>query len=175
MIKTWGWLFLKDKNTYITLVLNKYLHAKKTYTNLTEKQAISELNKLQSKACKLFVKNTKYLTEHDLNCFCHFLLQIPTKCRVPQFYGMPKVHKNKTPQSLPNVAASQHLYPHASETGFLLSGHFLLNKIHFFLHSIIFLNAFYVFQTHLKFLNPICKIFMLINSFSVSFLHVPFT
>ena len=62
-----------------------------------------------------------------------------------------------------------------SETGFLLSYHFLLKKIHYFSNRIIFLNAFYVFPTLFMLLNPICKKLVLFNLISVSFFHVSFT
>ena len=34
---------------------------------------------------------------HSTDFFRHFLLKIPTNLRIPQFYGMAKVHKNKIP------------------------------------------------------------------------------
>ena len=94
-----------ERKEYIRLALHEHLHDRKNYTILTEDKALSQLENLRTKAMKLFVNNTNNLTDHDINYFRHFLLQIPTKCRIPQFYGMPKVHKNKTPVPLRPVIA----------------------------------------------------------------------
>ena len=86
-----------ERSEYIKLVLTEHLHKKSTYTNLNEGDAILQLNKIKADTGTLFVKHARDLTEADITYFRHFLLKIPTKMRLPQFYGMPKIHKNKQP------------------------------------------------------------------------------
>ena len=74
------------------MVLLEHLHDKETYKMLTQQEAEEELKKLQNETTKLFLKNNPFLTDHENDYFRAFILKNPTKLRIPQFYGNPKVH-----------------------------------------------------------------------------------
>ena len=94
-----------ERVEYIKMVLKEHLHDTTTYTNLTEEIAHHQLNDMRKKTLKLFVKHAPYLSDFELKYFRTFLLKLPTNIRIPQFYGMPKVHKLKVPTPLRPVIA----------------------------------------------------------------------
>ena len=94
-----------ERSTYITMSLTEHLHDTQTYTPLTEAEALSQLKNLRDETSSLFVQYSKSLLGTDIDYFWAFLLKIPEKLHIPQFYGMPKVHKNKLPVPLRPVIA----------------------------------------------------------------------
>ena len=86
-----------ERSEYIKLVLSEHLHQPDTYSNLTKEAALTQLDSMKQLASELYCEHATNLDEHSIDYFRHFLLKIPTNLRIPQFYGMAKVHKMKVP------------------------------------------------------------------------------
>ena len=64
--------------------------SKGTYKNLTENQVLQELYDLDSKMREILQDHEEDLKETKRT---YFLSELKTQDRIPQIYGMPKVHK----------------------------------------------------------------------------------
>ena len=86
-----------ERQEYIKLILTEHLLNPTTYTQLNETDAINILTKMREDTCAIFADNADTLLDFEKDYFRHFVLKLAEKLRIPQFYGMPKVHKNKFP------------------------------------------------------------------------------
>ena len=82
------------------MTLKQHLHDTSTYIPMEESSAKLQISKLKEQTCAFFLLHYKFLDEQNLAYFRFFLLKFPTSLRIPQFYRMPKVHKNKIPTPL---------------------------------------------------------------------------
>jgi len=92
-----------DRKEYVERVLSEHLANKTAYQKMTEKQAKIKLNDLKEYFIHLFLNknNNFHLTETELKYFFRSLNNI--NLRIPQFYGMVKIHK--TPWTLRPVVS----------------------------------------------------------------------
>ena len=83
-----------DRKEYVERVLTEHLANKTAYKKLPEKQAKIQLNDLKEYFIHLFLnRNNKFnLTETEIKYFSRSLNN--PNLRIPQFYGMVKIHKN---------------------------------------------------------------------------------
>jgi hypothetical protein len=86
-----------ERKLYIKNALSEHLQNGNTYINLNENEANNRLNFLRSELNEAlsFYKNHMSAAEYS-----YFVKSLKEEHRIPQFYGMPKVHKNKFPVPL---------------------------------------------------------------------------
>ena len=80
---------------YIQSILKYYLQDGKTYSNVTENEAINNLQGVKLRLASLCKIHEDYLDENELKYFNSH--REKKTYRIPQFYGMPKVHKEDEP------------------------------------------------------------------------------
>ena len=90
------------RDDYIKRVLEEHLMDDKAYENLNEDQALTIIDDTRTKAFKLLLKYKIYLSKDE---FTYLMRSLNKELRIPQFYGMPKVHKNKIPVPLRPVVS----------------------------------------------------------------------
>ena len=80
-----------ERQQYIVRVLEEHLENGNTYTRVNEKSAINNIQAIKNKAIHLICNKHKgCLTQAEMN---YFTKSFKINGRVPQFYGMPKIHK----------------------------------------------------------------------------------
>ena len=94
-----------ERGEYIRLSLKEHLLNKQNYTQLQPTEAEHLLMKMKDDTCSLFVEHANKLSKHEIKYFRNFILKLPTSLRIPQYYGMPKVHKQKIPIPLRPVVS----------------------------------------------------------------------
>ena len=93
---------IMGRDDYIKRVLEEHLMDDKAYENLNEDQALTIIDDTRTKAFKLLLKYKIYLSKDE---FTYLMRSLNKELRIPQFYGMPKVHKNKIPVPLRPVVS----------------------------------------------------------------------
>jgi hypothetical protein len=83
---------IMERKCYIQHILQEHLQADDTYSHLQEEAALDTLNNICTTLNSILKEHEKSMPKVEHEYFNKCLMQ-PT--RVPQFYGMPKVHKNK--------------------------------------------------------------------------------
>jgi hypothetical protein len=86
-----------ERKLYIQNVLSEHLKNGNTYTNLSETEATERINYFTADLNRTL---TKYRTSMNDAEYSYFVKSLRENHRIPQFYGMPKVHKNKIPVPL---------------------------------------------------------------------------
>ena len=94
-----------ERQEYINMVLKEHLLDSSTYTQLKEEEAQELLSKMRENTCEEYAQQASDLLDYEKDYFRSFVLKLPERLRIPQFYGMPKVHKNKQPTPLRPVVA----------------------------------------------------------------------
>lgn len=85
---------IMERDIYIQNVLNEHLLDSNTYMNLTKEEGIRELEMLKASLNSTLIEHRLSLSPNETS---YFSRSLALSKRIPQFYGMPKVHKNKTP------------------------------------------------------------------------------
>ena len=98
------------RRNYIESILNEHLLDKQTYRRVTAEEALSALETIRLKLNSILDKFKDRLTSQESHYLRHHFQKANT--RIPQFYGLPKIHK-KGP-SLP-------MRPVISQVGSLLA------------------------------------------------------
>ena len=93
---------IMEREAYIKRVLGEHLLDKNTYENISNERAEIIFEKTKEKTLKLLHKYKKFLSKPE---FDYFMRSLFKKQREPQFYGMPKVHKDKVPIPLRPVVS----------------------------------------------------------------------
>ena len=96
---------IMERDEYIRFSLKEHLLNKNNYTQLDDTIAEQHLMQMKEDTCSLFVEYANKLSKHDTKYFRDFILKLPTQLRIPQYYGMPKVHKQKIPVPLRPVVS----------------------------------------------------------------------
>jgi hypothetical protein len=91
-----------ERDIYIKMVLREHLQSD-TYQNLDEAVALEAITNLRTNLVAILKANEKKLPSAENDYFIKSLKT--TNHRIPQFYGMPKVHKNKIPIPLRPVVS----------------------------------------------------------------------
>ena len=91
-----------EREAYMKRILDEHLLDSDTYENISEEDAQNLFKKVSDEACVLIEENKKYLSKHE---YAYFMKSFSKEKRIPQFYGMPKVHKNKIPIPLRPVVS----------------------------------------------------------------------
>ena len=85
---------IMERELYIKNILTEHLLDGKTYTQISEDEGERILMFIETETNKLLQEYKEYISEDEKRYFSRGF----AKCkRTPQFYGMPKVHKNKLP------------------------------------------------------------------------------
>ena len=80
-----------ERVTYIKRVLEEHLESSNAYIQMDERSALNNIQGLHNKVVHLLCKiHRDYVDEDEMS---YFNKNLKTHHRVPQFYGMPKVHK----------------------------------------------------------------------------------
>jgi hypothetical protein len=93
---------IMERATYIRNILNEHLTTGDTYQHLSEETADNNIKDLRKQLNKILTKHKKSMLDYEYEYFRKALMQPQ---RVPQFYGTPKVHKNKQPTPFRPVVA----------------------------------------------------------------------
>ena len=87
---------IMERKEYIKSILNEHLNHHQTYTQLNNTQATTMLQNMRKTCISILSANVQQTTADEKKFFAR-QLQPELNHRIPQFYGMPKVHKNKLP------------------------------------------------------------------------------
>ena len=85
---------IMERDLYIKNILREHLLDGKTYSQISENEGNETLEFVETETRKLLREYKKYISEEEL---CYFNRGLAKNKRIPQFYGLPKVHKNKIP------------------------------------------------------------------------------
>ena len=85
---------IMERERYIDLILQEHLLDQQTYQPLEEDDARSLLREFELSVKIILQDNISRFTQDE---YTYFQRGFETFQHVPQFYGMPKVHKNKSP------------------------------------------------------------------------------
>jgi hypothetical protein len=86
---------IMERDTYINLLLQEHLqNPNNTYSLLSEEDAFNNLQNTRLQFNAIFKKHEKSILPVE-KLFFACTMNNPT--RIPQFYGLPKIHKNKSP------------------------------------------------------------------------------
>ena len=85
---------IMERGQYILNILHEHLDNTSTYSRLSTKDGTIKLS-LIKRRCNDILK--RYITTTTTEEKQYFAKQLDLKHRIPQFYGTPKVHKNKEP------------------------------------------------------------------------------
>jgi hypothetical protein len=84
-----------ERETYIKLILNEHLKDKnQTYSPLTQDEAFSTISDIRLQFNSILKRHEKSILPIECQFF-YCSMQQPL--RLPQFYGLPKIYKNKSP------------------------------------------------------------------------------
>jgi flagellar basal body-associated protein FliL len=84
---------IMERSEYIKHILQEHLQ-QDTYSQLSEAVALDRIKSISTKLNTILSKYTKSMLPEERLYFTRGLQQ---PMRIPQFYGTPKAHKNKTP------------------------------------------------------------------------------
>ena len=84
-----------ERSKYLKLVLNEHLLDNQTYRQLTETESFMRNKKFVEEIREAMEENGEQLTIRDQR---YISKGYETCDRMPQFYGMPKVHKKPDPE-----------------------------------------------------------------------------
>ena len=85
---------IMERSLYIKSILNEHLMDTKTYAKINENEAFATMKYVEEETWKLIDHYSSIISKEERE---YFRKSFPMNKRVPQFYGMPKVHKNKLP------------------------------------------------------------------------------
>ena len=85
---------IMERELYIKNILNEHLLDGKTYSQIDEKEGNEILEFVETETKKLLHEYNKYTSEDEMR---YFKRGFAKNKRIPQFYGLPKVHKEKLP------------------------------------------------------------------------------
>ena len=93
---------IMERDNYIQNVLKEHLMDENTYERLEELEALKIIEKTQEKAMEIVNEYRSYLSPEEYKYFTRSFIK---NNRHPQFYGAPKVHKNKFPTPMRPVVS----------------------------------------------------------------------
>ena len=85
---------IMERKEYIKHILNEHLNNTDTYQQLHQNDATKMILQMKYNCISILGQHVKSTTVEEKKFYTK---QLQLKQRVPQFYGMPKMHKNKTP------------------------------------------------------------------------------
>ena len=85
---------IMERAEYIRCILKEHLNQKDTYKYLTQKEGEDKLQAMKIKCISILKTYVKYTSVDEKK---YFINQLQLDHRISQFYGTPKVHKNKHP------------------------------------------------------------------------------
>ena len=91
-----------ERETYIKSILNEHLLDGKTYQNIEESEALDILESIEKETWKLLDEYKDVVSSDERD---YFRKSFKSNKHHPQFYGTPKVHKNKFPTPFRPVAS----------------------------------------------------------------------
>ena len=91
-----------EREEYMKRVLEEHLSDTTTYENISEEKAMLIFETTKKQTLKIINENRKYLSKDE---YAYFIKSFVKNIRFPQFYGMPKVHKDKIPIPLRPVVS----------------------------------------------------------------------
>ena len=87
---------IMERNVYIKSILDEHLLKTSTYQQLNEAEGMAMINSIRRDTWQKIKAKSSELQDFEIKYFRSSFMQ-GSKRRVPQFYGTPKVHKNRRP------------------------------------------------------------------------------
>jgi hypothetical protein len=143
-----------ERKTYITSILQEHLkNSSNAYSSLTQDEAFNLLADLKTQFKAIAKRHEKSILPAEQQYFYHSMNK---STRIPQFYGLPKIHKKKTPMPFCPVVSQCGSYSAIISTFINYKLQQLTSSIPSYIHnSTELLNQL----DNIKQLPPGCKLF----------------
>ena len=87
-----------ERAEYIKNILSQHLLQRDTYKQLSKDEAEDALKEQRERGIELLIKHRRVIDKNE-RIYFNRCIYLPGFDRIPQFYGMPKIHKEKIPEA----------------------------------------------------------------------------